>query len=147
MRTARCWRYHEGMREALKRVHDGAVGEVTALQCSYDTGTLWHHPRQKEWSDMEWQLRNWLYFTWLSGDHIVEQHVHSLDKMAWAMKDEYPVRASGIGGRQVRTDPKFGHVFDHHCVVFEYKTGVKLFSYSRQQAGCANDVSDHVLGT
>ena len=70
---------------------------------------------------MEWQLRNWLYFTWLSGDHIVEQHIHSLDKMAWAMKDEPPIKAVGLGGRQVRTGPEFGHIFDHHSVVYEWR--------------------------
>src|SRR5262249_35843199 len=89
----------------------------------------------------------WLYFTWLSGDHIVEQHIHSLDKMAWALQDQTPLRASGTGGRQVRTGPEFGHIYDHFAVVFEYKNGVKLFSHCRQQAGCANDVSDHILGT
>ena len=142
-----CWRYHQGMREAFQRVHDGAVGDIVALQCSYDTGSLWHKPRQEAWSDMEWQLRNWLYFTWLSGDHILEQHVHSLDKMAWAMKDEYPVKAIGTGGRQVRVDPAFGHIFDHFAVVYEYASGVKVFGSCRQQAGCANDVSDHIYGT
>src|SRR5262249_35257128 len=119
-----CWRYHQGMRETFKRIHDGAVGDIVALQTSYDTGGLWVREREQGWSDMEWQLRNWLYFTWLSGDHNVEQHVHSLDKMAWAMKDEYPIKATGSGGRQVRTDPKYGHIFDHHAVVYQYANGV-----------------------
>src|SRR5205807_6269483 len=92
-------------------------------------------------------VRNWLYFTWLSGDFNVEQHIHSLDKMAWVMKDEYPVKAIGLGGRQVRTAPDYGHIFDHHSVVYEYANGVKLFSNCRQQDGCANDVSDHIFGT
>jgi hypothetical protein len=96
---------------------------------------------------MEWQLRNWLYFTWLSGDHNVEQHIHSLDKMAWAMRDEYPVKAGGIGGRQVRTDPAYGNIFDHHFVVYEYANGTKLFSCCRQQNGCAADISDNIMGT
>ena len=82
---------------------------------------------------MEWQLRNWYYFTWLSGDHNVEQHVHSLDKMAWVMKDEYPVRAFGIGGRQVRTGPECGNIFDHHAVIYEFANGAKCFSMCRQQ--------------
>jgi predicted dehydrogenase len=142
-----CWRYDGGMRETFQRIHDGAVGDIVALQCTYNTGYLWMVPRQEGWSDMEWQLRNWLYFTWLSGDHNVEQHIHSLDKMAWAMRDEYPVRASGIGGRQVRTGPEYGNIFDHHSVVYEYANGVKLFSACRQQDGCAKDVTDHVFGT
>jgi predicted dehydrogenase len=142
-----CWRYDTSMRETMKRVHDGAVGDITALQCTYNTSGLWSVPRQKEWSDMEWQLRNWLYFTWLSGDHNVEQHIHSLDKMAWAMRDEYPVKCSGVGGRQVRTGPEYGHIFDHHSVVYEYKNGVRLFSQCRQQNDCAQDVSDQIVGT
>ena len=145
--TGLCYRYDPPKQEIMKRIHDGAIGDVVALQTTYDTGFLWNKPRRPEWSDMEWQLRNWLYFTWLSGDHIVEQHVHSLDKMAWAMKNEYPVKATGTGGRQVRTSPDFGNIFDHHAVTFEYANGVKLFSRCRQQAGCHNDVSDYVIGT
>jgi predicted dehydrogenase len=116
------------------------------MQTTYNMGGLWMVPRQPGWSDMEWQLRNWLYFTWLSGDHNVEQHIHSLDKMAWALKDQYPVKAVGVGGRQVRTGPEYGHIFDHHSVVYEYANGGRLFSCCRQQNGCATDVSDHVFG-
>src|SRR5262249_58471910 len=142
-----CWRYDFAKRATFAQVHDGAVGDIVALQCTYNAGELWHYPRQPEWSDMEWQVRNWLYFTWLSGDHNVEQHIHSLDKMAWAMKDEYPVRAWGVGGRQVRTDPAFGHIFDHHFVCYEYANGVKCFATCRQQRGCHTDVTDYVMGT
>jgi predicted dehydrogenase len=142
-----CWRYHHGMRETLARVHEGTIGDITALQCTYNTGGLWSFKREPKWTDMEWQLRNWLYYTWLSGDFNVEQHVHSLDKMAWVMQNEYPVSAVGSGGRQVRTDPLYGNIFDHHSVVYEYANGVKLFSACRQQVGCALDVSDHIMGT
>jgi predicted dehydrogenase len=143
-----CWRYDLGMRETFKRVHDGAIGDITTLQCNYLTGELWHVDREEGWSDIEWQVRNWLYFTWLSGDFNVEQHIHSLDKMAWVMKDEYPVKAVGLGGRQVRTQPEFGHIFDHHSVVYEYKNGVKLFSNCRQQPGkVVHDISDTIWGT
>ena len=89
---------------------------------------------------MEYQMRNWYYFTWLSGDHNVEQHVHSLDKASWAMGDEPPVRAWGLGGRQVRIDPKYGDIFDHHAVVYEYPNGVRVYAYCRQQGGCYSDV-------
>jgi predicted dehydrogenase len=142
-----CWRYDPAMRETMKQVHEGGIGDLVSLQCTYNTGGLWHVPRQADQSDMEWQLRNWLYFTWLSGDHNVEQHIHSLDKMAWALGDEYPVKAVGLGGRQVRTGPEFGHIFDHHSVVYEYKNGVRLFSNCRQQDHCAADVSDNLVGT
>jgi predicted dehydrogenase len=142
-----CYRYELSRREGFRRVHDGAIGDIVALHCTYLTGGLWKVPRQPAWSDMEWQLRNWLYFTWLSGDHIVEQHIHSLDVAAWAMRDEYPAKAIGCGGRQARTSPDYGHIFDHHSVVYEYANGVKLFSSCRQQNGCGKDVSDHVLGS
>jgi predicted dehydrogenase len=142
-----CWRYDTGVRAAYKRVLDGDIGDIVALQCTYNTGELWHVPRTDDMSDVEWQIRNWLYFTWVSGDHITEQHIHSLDKMAWIMKDEPPVRCFGVGGRQKRTGSDFGHIFDHHSVVFEYANGVKLFSQCRQQNGCSGDVSDHVFGT
>jgi predicted dehydrogenase len=142
-----CWRYDSTMRETMQKIHDGGVGEIVALQCTYNAHGLWMVPRKSDWTDMEWQVRNWLYFTWLSGDHNVEQHIHSLDKMAWAMRDEYPVKASGIGGRQVRTDPAYGHIFDHHFVAYEYANGVKLFSCCRQQNGCAADVSDNIMGS
>ncbi len=142
-----CYRYDLAKRETIQRVHDGAVGDIVALNVNYNTGTLWMHPRKENWSDMEWQLRNWLYFTWLSGDHNTEQHVHSLDKAAWVMHDEPPVKAWGLGGRQVRVQPEYGNIYDHHAVVYEYASGVKLFSFCRQQAGCSVDVSDYVLGT
>jgi predicted dehydrogenase len=142
-----CWRYHHGMRDTMKRVHDGTIGDITSLQCTYYTTTPWKRDRQPGWSDMEWQVRNWLFFTWLSGDFNVEQHVHSLDKMAWAMRDEYPISAVGCGGRQVRTEPVYGNIFDHHTVVYEYPKGVKLFAACRQQPGCPSDVSDHIMGT
>jgi predicted dehydrogenase len=140
-----CWRYHKGVREAVARINEGLIGDVLAMQCSYNTGYLWVHPRQPGWNDMEYQLRNWMYFTWLSGDHNVEQHVHNLDKAAWIL-NQYPIRAVGLGGRQVRTGPEYGHIFDHHAVVYEFEKGMKCFSYCRQQKGCANDVSDDVIG-
>jgi predicted dehydrogenase len=141
-----CYRYEHSKRETMKRIHDGAVGDIIAMHTNYNAWGLWSHPRQQGWSDMEWQLRNWLYFTWLSGDHNVEQHIHSLDKMAWAMKDEPPAKAVGLGGRQVRTGAQYGHIFDHHSVVYEWANGVKLFAYCRQQNDTARDVNDYVYG-
>jgi predicted dehydrogenase len=142
-----CWRYDHGMRATFQQIHEGGVGDILAIQATYHTGTLKKYPRQPDWSDMEFQVRNWNGFTWLSGDFNVEQHVHSLDKVAWAMKDVPPVRAIGVGGRQTRTGDESGNVYDHFCVVYEYENGVKAFASCRQQDGCANDVSDHVLGT
>ncbi len=142
-----CWRYHHGMQATFEQIHEGTIGDILAMQCSYNTRGLWSHPRQAGWSEMEYQLRNWLYYTWLSGDFIAEQHIHSLDKMAWAMQDEYPVSCSGTGGRQTRTAALYGNVFDHFAIVYEYANGVKAFSRCRQQDGCAVDVSDHIVGT
>jgi predicted dehydrogenase len=142
-----CYRYDPPKIELMKRVHDGAIGELRAIQVNYNTGTLWHRGRDSSWSEMEYQMRNWYYFTWLSGDFNVEQHVHSLDKAAWAMRDEPPVQATGLGGRQVRTGDDWGNIYDHFAVVYEYTNGVRLYSYCRQMAGCSHDVSDHLIGT
>ena len=117
------------------------------MQETYLTGTLWERPRQPQWTEMEFQMRNWYYFAWLSGDHNVEQHVHSLDKVVWAMHDQPPVQAWGLGGRQVRTDAKFGDIYDHHAVVYEYPKGVTAYCYTRQQAECSTDTSDIFIGT
>jgi len=141
-----CWRYHNGVKETMKRVLDGAIGRILTIQETYLTGFLWERPRRPEWTEMEFQMRNWYYFTWLSGDHNVEQHVHSLDKALWAMHDEPPIRAWGLGGRQVRVDPKFGDIYDHHAVAYEYP-GVTVYAYTRQQAGAYSDVSDIFVGT
>ena len=103
--------------------------------------------RQPQWTDLEWQLRNWNYFTWLSGDHYVEQHVHNLDVMNWVI-GSHPLRAvAAIGGRQVRTSKQCGHIFDHFAVEFEYPGGVRMFSQARQINGCDNIVEEAVVGT
>lgn len=142
-----CWRYHHTIRATFDQVFDNAIGEIRAMQCSYNTQGLWMFPREAEWSDMEWQLRNWLYFTWASGDFITEQHVHSLDKMTWAMDGAHPVKASATGGRQTRTGNEYGHIYDHFAVEYEYENGVMAFSRCRQQNKTQNDVSDHLYGT
>jgi len=139
-------RHQNGYVATMKRIHDGAIGEIVSAQCYWNQGGLWMHPRQPEWTDMEWQLRNWLYFTWLSGDHICEQHVHNIDVINWAMQ-AHPVKAVGLGGREVRTDPAYGHIFDHFAVEFEYPSGARLMSMCRQIDGCVNNVSEHLIGT
>jgi myo-inositol 2-dehydrogenase / D-chiro-inositol 1-dehydrogenase len=142
-----CWRYDNEMRATFDEIHKGTAGEITSMRCSYNTGELWRRDRQPAWSDMENQVRNWMYYTWLSGDFINEQHIHSIDKMAWAMQDEYPIKATGTGGRIVRTDKQFGHVYDHFAVEYVYKNGIRAFSRCRQQNGTARDVTDHIYGT
>jgi predicted dehydrogenase len=142
-----CMRHDAGLRETVKRIRDGAVGEVFVLQANDYRGPIWVKPRERGWSDMVWQMRNWYYFTWLSGDFNVEQHVHLLDTCSWAMGDRYPARAVGTGGRQQRTGPEYGHIYDHFAITYEYEDGAKLFATCRQQVGCANDISARVLGT
>jgi len=140
-------RYGDPAREAMKRLRDGAIGDLVAIQGTYNTGFLWHRGRESEWTEMEFQMRNWYYFTWLSGDHIVEQHVHFMDVVGWIMNEQPPLHAWGYGGRSVRTESKWGDIFDHHAVVFEYADGPQVYAFTRQQAGCYNDVSYLVMGT
>jgi predicted dehydrogenase len=142
-----CYRYHDGRRAIMQRLQDGAVGEIRAIQGNYITGELKSFDRQPQWSELEWQLRNWLYYPWLSGDLIAEQHIHTLDVMAWMKRDVYPIAATSLGGRQKRTDAKFGTVFDHFATIYEWEDGTRGFSYCRQQDGCHRDVNEYVFGT
>ena len=142
-----CWRYDYGVRETVDRIKSGDIGEIVAMHENYLTGTLWHRGNNPDWSEMEYQIRNWLYFTWLSGDHIVEQFIHSLDKSLWLMNDEPPARCFGLGGRQVRNSDLYGHIYDHFAVCYEWANGVKCFAYTRQMANCINDVEDYIMGT
>jgi len=143
-----CWRYHPGVRETVRRItEDKAIGDIVAVRSCYNSGGLWHRGDKPDWSRMEYEIRNWLYFTWLSGDCICEQAVHSLDKTAWVQGDVHPLRAFGTGGRQQRTDAAYGDVFDHHTVFYEYPNGVEVAFMCRQQNDCSAYVDEVVLGT
>jgi len=147
-------RHQDHYLEIMKRIHNGAVGEIVSGQCYWNQGALWvdaakENLRKKKelgWSDMEYQCRNWLFFTWLSGDHIVEQHVHNLDVINWAI-GSHPVKCLGMGGRQARTAPEFGNIYDHFAVEYEYPNGVRVLSMCRQIDGCSSRVSERVVGT
>ena len=130
----------------IRRLQDGAIGDILSGQVFWNQGGLWNHERQASWSDAEWQIRNWLYFAWLSGDHIVEQHVHNIDVANWVLGG-HPIRAIGVGGRQQRTDPRFGHIYDHFAVDFEYENGARVMSMCRQIEGTRNRVGEHFIGT
>jgi len=133
--------------ESMKRIHDGQIGKVVSGQCYFITGTLWYHDPQPGWSEMENQCRNWYYYTWLSGDHIVEQHIHNLDRINWAIGAN-PVKCIATGGRQARTEAKWGDIFDHFGVEYEYPDGVRVASYCAQFSGnAAHRVSDNIVGT
>ncbi|MEM9943996.1 MAG: Gfo/Idh/MocA family oxidoreductase [Planctomycetota bacterium] len=143
-----CWRYDLGVNEMIKRIKDGEIGEIRAMEANYLTGTLWHRGDKPEWSPMEYQLRNWLYFNWLSGDHIAEQHIHSLDKTLWLMEDIPPMSCYASGGRLVRTEKKWGNVYDHFSTVYQWEdSDIRVFSHCRQMSGCFNETDDHVIGT
>ncbi len=133
--------------DLMKKVHDGAIGDLMAAQCYWCGGEMlgywkWFE-RDKMPNDMEWQCRNWPWFAWTSGDHLVEQHVHNIDVINWAL-DGHPVKAYGMGGRAVR---KYGNIYDHFAVEFEYPKGIKVLSMCRQMPACSERVSESVKGT
>ena len=132
--------------ETIRRIHAGEIGDVMAGQVYWNQGGLWTAERKPEMSDAEWQIRNWLYFTWLSGDHVVEQHVHNIDVANWVLGG-HPIRANGVGGRQVRTGPEYGHIYDHFGVEMEYENGARILSMCRQQDGTEGYVGEYFIGT
>lgn len=139
-------RHQKGYVETVKAIHDGVIGEVVFGGCSWNQGGIWVHPRKEGWTDLEWQMRNWYYFTWLSGDHIVEQHIHNIDVMNWVLRS-HPVRATAVGGRQVRVAPEYGHIFDHFGVDYEYPGGVHVLSMCRHWPGTPAAIREFVAGT
>lgn len=142
-----CWRYDPGVREAMKRVLDGAIGDIIAIQETYIGSPYLVRERKPEWSEMYFQMKDWYHFNWLSGDQTAQQLIHSLDKASWAMGDKPPVKAWGLGGRQVCTEPKYGDQYDHQAMVFEYDNGVRVFGFTRDQVGCYNETTDVIFGT
>ncbi|MBN1854439.1 MAG: Gfo/Idh/MocA family oxidoreductase [Pirellulales bacterium] len=139
-------RHEDRYRELVQRIHDGAIGKLMLMRAYFNTHNLWVRPRKPGQSEMEYQVQNWYYFTWLSGDHIVEQHVHDIDICNW-IHGGHPVSAQGMGGRQVRIGKEYGDIFDHHAVEFTYPDGVKMYSYCRQTPGCWTSFSQHAHGT
>ena len=139
-------RHQTGYLETMKRLQDGALGQITGGRVYWNQGSIWVKPRQPGQTDMQYQLRNWYYFTWICGDHIVEQHVHNLDVANWAL-GSHPAAAVGLGGRQVRTGPDYGNIYDHFAIDYEYDGGVHVASYCRQTPNCQNDVSEAFAGT
>ncbi|GIW80924.1 MAG: dehydrogenase [Gemmatales bacterium] len=133
--------------ETMKRIHDGAIGKITAARCYWNSRGVWPpKPRQASWGDLEYQMRNWYYYCWLCGDHIVEQHVHNLDVINWALQS-HPIRAVGMGGRQTRVGKEFGEIFDHFAVDYEYPGGIHVLSMCRHAPNCENNVSEAVVGS
>jgi predicted dehydrogenase len=139
-------RHQASYRDIVKRVQDGAIGEIRAAQCFWNGGDMlgyWKWWDQDKMSEMEWQCRSWPWFVWTSGDHIVEQHVHNLDVVNWIL-GSHPVSAMGMGGRAVR---KLGNIWDHFAVEYQYPNGVRVLGMARQINGCTDRISEYIVGT
>jgi len=141
-----CWRYHSPKRETFGRILDGAIGNVQSIYNTFNTGGLWLRDVEPDWSPMRKKMRNWIYYNSISGDHIVEQGIHSVDMMSWALGGVKPVKATGTGGRQSRIGADYGNVFDHFAIVYEYENGVKGYHFSRQQKDCSNSYGLEIMG-
>jgi predicted dehydrogenase len=139
-------RHEDRYKETVKRIQDGAVGDIILARVYWNGTTPWVRPRQEGQTEMEYQMRNWYYFNWLCGDHIVEQHIHNLDVINW-IKNAYPVSAQGQGGCEVRKGKDYGETFDHHFVEFTYEDGTKMFSQCRHIPGTWQSVAEFVHGT
>ena len=138
--------YQNSYRELYQRVKDGMIGEITSGQVWWNNDGVWVNLRQPNQTEMEYQMRNWYYFNWLCGDHINEQHIHNIDVMNW-FKGSYPVKAQGMGGRQVRTGKEFGEIYDHHYVEYHYADGTILNSQCRHIKGTYAKVDEQIVGT
>jgi predicted dehydrogenase len=143
-----CWRYHLARRAFYQQIHQGAIGSIRAIYATYLTGPVKSMPpagsRPVGMSDVEWQLHNWYNFVWLSGDGLVEQACHSVDKIAWAMNGVLPLKAVATGGRQFPNNE--GNIFDHIDVFYEFPDGVRAFMAQRQIGNCYSDNSDYLMG-
>lgn len=139
-------RFQKSCIDIIDKLRSGMIGDITNMQAYFNSGGVWVRDRKPNMTEMEYQVWNWYYFNWLCGDHIVEQHVHDLDLMNW-LKGAHPVKAQGMGGRQTRTANKYGEIFDHHYVEYQYPDGSMLNSQCRHQKGCWNNWTDQGHGT
>jgi predicted dehydrogenase len=139
-------RHQQHYLDLVKRIHDGALGDIMFCRAYWNGGGVWTRPRKPDQGELYYQCNNWYYFNWLCGDHIVEQHIHNLDVINWVMQ-AYPISAQGQGGRQVRVGPNTGQIFDHHFVEYTYDPNVKMLSQCRHMSDCWSEVAEHVHGT
>jgi len=140
-------RYNPGIRETVQQIHDGAIGDIVAIQETTLRNNFRLRKRLLGQSEIEFQLYNWTHFSWLSGGFLTASLVHHTDKAAWVMKEEQPKTAFGVGGRACRFGEEHGDCFDHHSIVYEYESGVKMYAYLSVQPRCYTEVSDIILGT
>ena len=139
-------RYQKNYREIIPRLQDGEIGDIVSGQVYWNSGGVWVNPRQANQTEMEYQMRNWYYFNWLCGDHILEQHIHNIDVANW-IKGSYPVSATGTGSRFLRAGKEYGEIFDNHTVEFIYEDGTVLQSQCRHFEGTENRVDESFQGT
>lgn len=140
-------RHHAGYAETIQRIHDGAIGEVVAIEENYLRAPYGIIGRQPGLTELQYQCSTQYHFNWLSGDDVVQSLVHNLDRATWVMRGEAPVKCHGLGGRSTMTDPVYGNVFDHHSVVYEFSGGVRLYAFCRTTNGCYDEESSIVLGS
>jgi predicted dehydrogenase len=138
--------YQNSYKELYKKYKEGMIGEIVSAQAWWNNEGVWVNKRQYNQTEMEYQMRNWYYFNWLCGDHIVEQHIHNIDVINW-FKGGYPVKAQGMGGREVRKGKEYGEIFDHHYVEFHYADGTVLNSQCRHIKGTMSKVDELIVGT
>lgn len=142
-----CFRYDLQKQALYGRVLSGEIGDITSISSTRNGGELWYKQRQPDWNDMQYHLRNWYYYNWLSGDFIVEMFIHSLDMITWAMGEKMPLSATGTGGRQWRTDEKYGNIYDHFAVEYDYGNNVKGYAFTRQLNGGSSRNDVEIAGT
>lgn len=140
-------RFHQGWQETVKRIHDGAIGDIVAIQSMFLRGPYQLQSRVAGMSELLYQFHNWYHFCWLSGDDVIQSLVHNMDRASWILKEEMPKWAFGLAGRSSSFGEVYGDMFDHHTVVYEYASGPRVYALCRTQAGCYNNSSDIVMGT
>ena len=144
-----CWRYDQKIKAGFEQIQSGAIGDIVSYYATYYTNPVKPMPpastRPAGMGDVEWQIRNWYNFGWLCGDSLVEQAVHSVDKVAWAMKDQPPISCVAVGGRQIPAEG--GNIYDHFSVNYLYANGVRATVANRQIEGCYNENADYIMGT
>ena len=140
-------RYHLGYEETVKRIYDGAIGDVVAIEENFLRGPYGVIQRKEGLTELQWQCSTQYHFRWLCGDDVPQSLVHNLDRSSWAMKNKAPVKCHGLGGRSSMTEPIYGDVFDHHSVVYEFANGALIYAFCRTTNGCYNNSSSVVLGS
>jgi predicted dehydrogenase len=140
-------RYHLGYQETIKRIHDGAIGDIVTIEENFLRQPYGVYRRQQGWTELQSQLGNQYHFVWLCGDDVPQSLVHNMDRASWALKGELPVKCHGLGGRASSFNEEYGDVFDHHSVIYQYASGVRCYAFCRTEIGCYNEYSSLIFGT